>query len=103
VQENVLIQYINDLSARELPSTFQIVKNLADELANKKLNDNWIGRFVERKKIVLKRVYLIIINYKRKISDNFHYYEYFFTNIRLHFYYVIFVMRVIFVTEFPPI
>jgi hypothetical protein len=51
----------------------------------------------------LKSVYLIIIDYKRKISDNSYHYKYFFTNIRLHFYYIIFIMRVIFVTEFPPI
>jgi hypothetical protein len=69
------------------------MKNLAEELANKKLNYNWIGRFVERKKIILKNVYLIIINYKRKISDNSHYYTNFFTNIRLLFYYVIFVIE----------
>ena len=40
VQEDVLVRYINDLSARDLPPTPQIVKNLAEELANKKLNHN---------------------------------------------------------------
>jgi hypothetical protein len=40
VQKNVLIQYINDLNVRELLLIFQIVKNLAEELANKKLNYN---------------------------------------------------------------
>jgi hypothetical protein len=101
VQEDVLIQYINDLNVRELSSIPQIVKNLAEELANKELNYKWVGRFVERKKIVLKSIYLTTINHKCKISDNSHYYEYFFTNIRLRFYYVVSIMRVIFVTEFP--
>jgi hypothetical protein len=103
VQENVLIQYINDLNIRRLPLILQIIKIFAEEFANKKLNYNWIERFVERKKIILKSVYLTIINYKRKISDNSHYYKYFFTNLRLYFYYIIFIMRVIFVTEFPSV
>jgi hypothetical protein len=50
MQENVLIRYINDLNIKKLLLIFQIVKNLTEELANKKLNYNWIGRFVERKK-----------------------------------------------------
>jgi hypothetical protein len=103
VQENVLIQYINDLNIRRLPLILQIIKIFAEEFANKKLNYNWIERFVERKKIILKSVYLTIINYKRKISDNSHYYKYFFTNVRLRFYYVISIMRITFVTESPSI
>jgi hypothetical protein len=103
VQKDVLIQYINDLNARKFPSILQIIKNLAEELANKELNYNWIGRFVERKKIILKSVYLTTIDYKRKISDNSYYYKYFFTNVRLRFYYIVSVMRVTFVIEFPPI
>jgi hypothetical protein len=35
VQEDVLVRYINDLSARGLLLIPQIVKNLAEELANK--------------------------------------------------------------------
>jgi hypothetical protein len=103
VQENVLIRYINDLNAKGLPPTPQIVKNLAEELANKELNHNWVGRFVERKKTMLKSVYLTTIDHKRKISDNSHHYEYFFTNVRLRFYYIVSIMRVTFVTESPLI
>jgi hypothetical protein len=39
-QKDVLIQYINDLNIRGLPLIPQIVKNLAEKLANKKLNYN---------------------------------------------------------------
>ena len=40
VQENVLIRYINDLSARGLPPTSQIIRNLAKELAGKDISSN---------------------------------------------------------------
>jgi hypothetical protein len=40
IQEDVLIRYINDLNIRGFPSIFQIIKNLSEELANKKLNYN---------------------------------------------------------------
>jgi hypothetical protein len=89
VQEDVLVRYINDLSARGLPPTPQIVKNLAEELANKKLSHNWVGRFVKRKKTLLKSVYLTTIDHRRKVSDNSHHYEHFFTNVCLYFYYVV--------------
>jgi hypothetical protein len=63
MQENVLIRYINELSARDFLSTSQIVKNLAEELAGKEIGQNWVGRFVKRKKDMLKSIYLAPINY----------------------------------------
>jgi hypothetical protein len=62
-QENVLIRYINDLSARGLSPISQIVKNLAEELAGKDIGQNWVLRFVKRKKDVLRSIYLAPINY----------------------------------------
>jgi hypothetical protein len=61
------------------------MKNLAEEIANKNLNPNWIIRFLKRKKNIIRNVYLITINYKRKVSDNSHHYKHFFTNVRLYF------------------
>jgi hypothetical protein len=63
VQEDVLVRYINNLSIRGLPPISQIVKNFAKELAGKDIGYNWVGRFVERKKTLLKSVYLTIIDY----------------------------------------
>ena len=90
VQEKVLVRYINDLSARGLPPIPQIVKNLTKELAGKDVGRNWVGRFVERKKTVLKSIYLTPIDHQRKVSDNSHHYEHFFANVRLYFYCVVF-------------
>jgi hypothetical protein len=54
------------------------VKNLAEEIANKNLNPNWTTRFLKCKKNIIRSVYLTIIDYKRKVSDNSHHYEHFF-------------------------
>jgi hypothetical protein len=88
VEENILVRYINELNIRELPLILQIVKNLAEEIANKNFNPNWITKFLKRKKNIIRNVYLTIINYKRKVSDNSHYYEHFFTNVRLYFLFI---------------
>ena len=40
MQEDALIRYINMLSARGLPPTPQIIKNLAEEIVNTKLDLN---------------------------------------------------------------
>ncbi len=40
IQDSVLVQYINNLSARGLPPTPQIIKNLAEKITDKKLDHN---------------------------------------------------------------
>jgi hypothetical protein len=64
------------------------MKNLVEEIVNKNFDSNWTIRFLKRKKNVIRSVYLIIINYKCKVSDNSHYYKYFFTNVRLYFLFI---------------
>jgi hypothetical protein len=78
VEENILVRYINKLNIRGFLLIFQIMKNFVEEIANKNLYPNWTIRFLKRKKNIIRNVYLTIINYKRKVSDNSHYYEYFF-------------------------
>jgi hypothetical protein len=85
VEENILVRYINELNIQRLPSILQIVKNLVEQIANKNFDPNWITRFLKYKKNVIRNVYLIIIDYKRKVSDNSHHYEHFFINVRLYF------------------
>jgi len=79
------VQYINDLTVRGLSPMSQIVKNLAEEILGLKLEYYWVGRLIERKKKLLKSLYLIIIDHKRKIADNSHFYNHFFENVRLIF------------------
>jgi hypothetical protein len=99
VQETVLVRYINDLSARGLPPTLQIVKNLAKELAGEEIGQCWVRRFVERKKNALRSIYLTPIDHQRKVSDNSHHYEHFYANVCRYFYCLVFIVRFISVTK----
>jgi hypothetical protein len=40
IKENILIDYINSLTDRFIPSTPQIVRNLAEELISRSINKN---------------------------------------------------------------
>jgi len=82
LQEKALVKHINTLNTRGMPPTPQIVKNLAEELANRKLNKNWVANFTERYDKELTSIYLRVIDYKRKIADNSHHFIHFFENVR---------------------
>jgi hypothetical protein len=88
VKKDVLVRYINNLNIQRLFPISQIMKNLAKKITNKNLKFNWTIRFLQRKKKVIRNIYLTTINYKRKISDNSYYYKYFFINVRLHLLYI---------------
>jgi hypothetical protein len=88
MQESILIQYINELSAKGLPPTSQLVKNFAEEIIGKELEQSWTGRFIQRYKNTLKSIYLTTINYKRKIADNSRHYNHFFHEYMSAFLYI---------------
>jgi Tc5 transposase DNA-binding domain len=47
-QEDTLLGYIDSLTDRHIPSTSQIVKNLAEEIIQRPVDKNWVGEFVKR-------------------------------------------------------
>jgi hypothetical protein len=47
VQEEALIKQINKLTARGLPPTSHIVKNLVEEIIGREVNKNWTAHFVK--------------------------------------------------------
>jgi hypothetical protein len=61
-QEEVLIHRINHLTDRGMPPTSHIVKNLAEEIRGAEVGKNWVGHFVKRHSIRLKRLYLCNID-----------------------------------------
>ena len=44
-QEEVLINYINQLTERSMPPTSQLVKNFAEEISKKVVSKNWVSNF----------------------------------------------------------
>ena len=84
-QEKILVTYVNQLSARGMPPTPQILKNIAEELANVKLGKNWPSRFRARYGKEMKSLYLRTIDHKRKLADNSHHFEHYFENVRAFF------------------
>jgi hypothetical protein len=57
-QEEALIKQINDLTARGLPPTSDIVHNLAKEIVSGLIGKNWTRQFVQQHRDQLKSLYL---------------------------------------------
>ena len=76
--EDVLVERINTLSARGMPPTPQIVRNLVSELSGTPVGKNWVSRFVKRRDNELCSVYLDSIDYARRIADNSKHFKHYF-------------------------
>lgn len=81
-QEEVLLGHISNLSARGLPPTPQILRNLVVEIVQHDIGEAWIRRFCNRHQNHIKSVYLRGIDQSRKIADNSAHFEYFFRTVR---------------------
>ena len=68
-QEEELITHINMLTARSLPPTSAIVKNLAEEMILRPVGKNWTGQFVKRHKDRLQSLYLRNIDNMRTQAE----------------------------------
>ena len=67
------------MTDRNMPPTTQIVKNLAEEIAQKEVGKNWTAGFVKRHKKKLKSVYLQRIEKQRIMSKYAPSYVYFYS------------------------
>ena len=82
-QEEILLDHISSLSARGLPPTPQILKNLVVEIVGHPIGECWVRRFCRRYKGRIKSVYLKGIDQKRKVADNAEHIKHFYEIIRL--------------------
>jgi Tc5 transposase DNA-binding domain len=57
-EEEQLIITINKLTARGLPPTSQMVRNLAEEMISRAVGKNWTRQFVKRHQNRLESIYL---------------------------------------------
>ncbi|KAF1364610.1 hypothetical protein EJ07DRAFT_97597, partial [Lizonia empirigonia] len=49
-RESTLVEYINRLTHRRLPPTRQMVQNSAAQLAQTRISERWVSRFLHRQK-----------------------------------------------------
>ncbi|KAF1362271.1 hypothetical protein EJ07DRAFT_77459, partial [Lizonia empirigonia] len=47
-QEAELVKYIQELTARRLPPTREMIRNFASAVAHETLSDSWVTRFLHR-------------------------------------------------------
>lgn len=84
-QEETLIECVNKLTDQGFPPTPQILKNIAESIAHKRLGRNWVARFCKRHRNRLTSVYLRAIDHKRKVADNSQHFEHFYETVSLDF------------------
>ena len=89
-QEEVLITQINKLTARGLPPTSHIVKNLAEEIIGREVNKNWTAHFVKRHSSRLKSLYLRNIDNLRMKSEYGPHIQHFFDLVTFNFCIIVF-------------
>ena len=81
--ERVLVERINTLSARGLPPTPAIVRNLVQELTRRPVGEHWVSRFTKRHDNELASVYLDSIDYARRVADNSRHFNHYFILVRV--------------------
>jgi hypothetical protein len=80
-QEEVLLDHISKLSARGLPPTPQILRNLVVEIVQHDIGERWIRRFSRRYKDRITSIYLKGIDQSRKVADNSKYFVHFYNTV----------------------
>ena len=80
-QEQVLIEYLNKLSARGMHPTPQMLENLVVEIVKRPLGECWIRRFCQRHGDVIQSVYLRNIDQARHIADNSRHFQHYFDRV----------------------
>ena len=80
-QEEVLIEHINKLSARNLHPTIQTVENLAREIIGHPVGERWVERFRKRHGNKLRSRYMRNIDHSRHVADNSKHFQHYFDNV----------------------
>jgi hypothetical protein len=84
-QEEVLLGYINKMTARHIPLTPQIVQNLAMELLGWPLGKNWPAAFIKRHKERICSRYLYSLDHSRCLAEKSALFEQFYIIILCFF------------------
>ena len=82
-QEEALIGLINRLTNRGLPPTNSMVRNLAEEIIERRVGKNWSGQFIKRHRDRLQSRYLKNIERKRQNAEYAPMFQQFYTLVLL--------------------
>ena len=77
-QEKILIDRINELSIRGIPSTPQFVKNLVAEFINECIGEHWVNYFIKCHDDQLETIFFDNINYAKCVADNNCHFQHYF-------------------------
>jgi hypothetical protein len=87
-QEAKLVQYIEGLSERGLPSTREMVRNFGSAVAQEEVSEAWVTRFLKRNKANLTSKWTTGIDRNRHVADSEKryrkYFELLYSKIRQH-------------------
>ena len=82
-QEQVLLDYIKQLSIRGMPPTPQMLESMVVEMIKKPVGEAWVRRFCTRYENQVTSVYLRCIDQDRQIADNSAYFQHFYEQVSL--------------------
>ena len=88
-QESVLSEHINELSARGLHPTLQMLENLVVEIVGHPIGEWWVERFCKRYGNKLISVYLRNIDQARHIADNSRHFQHYLDIVSIYFAHVL--------------
>jgi hypothetical protein len=77
-QEEELVQYIEELSARHIPPTREMIANFASAVAREPVSESWVTRFINKYSIHLISQYSTGMDSNRHNADSYTKYELYF-------------------------
>ena len=81
-QEAELVKYIEELTARRIPPTREMIRNFASAVAQKPVSESWVTRFINRHAIHLISQYSTGMDADRHNADSFVEYKLYFDSLQ---------------------
>jgi hypothetical protein len=77
-QEDELVRYIEDLTAKSLPPTRQMIRNFASEISGIYVGEAWVSRFLHRHHDMLTTKWSTAMDSNRHAADSYDKYKLYF-------------------------
>jgi hypothetical protein len=84
-QEEELVQYIEELTARYIPPTREMIQNFASSVAQEPVSESWVTRFINKYNIHLISQYSTGMDANRHNADSYVKYELYFNLLQRKF------------------